>query len=29
MTNKEMIKKLKDGAELSWAAYGYFYHNSF
>ena len=24
MTNKEMIKKLKDYAELAWAAYGYY-----
>ena len=24
MTNKEMIKKLKDTAELAWAAYGYY-----
>ena len=29
MANKEMIKKLKDSAELSWSAYGYFHHNSF
>ncbi|RDU59192.1 hypothetical protein CQA53_11605, partial [Helicobacter didelphidarum] len=25
MTNKELIKKLKDNAELAWAAYGYFH----
>lgn len=25
MTNKEMIKKLKDNAELAWASYGYFH----
>ena len=24
MNNKEQIKKLKDNAELAWAAYGYF-----
>lgn len=29
MTNKEMIKKFKDYAELAWATYGYFHHNSF
>ena len=25
MANKEMIGKLKDNAELAWAAYGYFH----
>lgn len=24
MTNKEIIKKLRDNAELAWASYGYF-----
>ena len=24
MTNKEIIKKLRDNAELAWAAYAYF-----
>lgn len=24
MTNKEMIKKMRDNAELAWAAYGYY-----
>ena len=25
MNNKEQIKKLRDNAELAWAAYGYFH----
>ncbi|WP_181881873.1 hypothetical protein [Helicobacter sp. MIT 14-3879] len=25
MTNKEIINKLKENAELAWASYGYFH----
>lgn len=25
MTNKEIVEKLRDNAELAWASYGYFH----